>query len=119
MAGPLFRKENKKSWVLIFTCAVYRAVHFELVTATTTEAFLMAIRRFVSHRGKCSSVYCDNSTNFGGAANALRLLDWKQVERQGAVNAIEWKFNLPTAAWLVGAPHKNFEKSAKKSARKS
>ncbi|GFY23103.1 integrase catalytic domain-containing protein [Trichonephila clavipes] len=101
MAGPLFLKENKKSWVLIFTCAVYRAVHFELVTATTTttEAFLMAFRRFVSRRGRCSTVYCDNATNFGEAANAQRPLDWKQVERQGAINAIEWKFNPPTAAW--------------------
>ncbi|GFU46364.1 uncharacterized protein TNCV_1213391 [Trichonephila clavipes] len=102
MTGPLFLKENKKSWVLIFTCTVYRAFHFELVTATTTEAFLMAFRRFVSRRERCSTVYCDNGTNFGGAANALRLLDWKQVERQGAVNAIEWKFNPPTAEWWGG-----------------
>ncbi|GFT12753.1 integrase catalytic domain-containing protein [Trichonephila clavipes] len=102
MADPLFLKENKKSWVLIFTCAVYRAVHFELVTATTTEAVLMAFQRFVSRRGRCSTVYRDNGTNFGGAANALRLLDWKQVERQGAVNAIERKFNPLTAAWWGG-----------------
>ncbi|GFS87171.1 integrase catalytic domain-containing protein [Trichonephila clavipes] len=101
MAGPLFLKENN-NWVLIFPCAVYRAVHFELVTATTIEAFLMAFRRFVSRRGRCSTVYWDNGTNFGRAANALRLLDWKQVERQGAVNAIKWKFKLPTAAWLGG-----------------
>ncbi|GFT16107.1 integrase catalytic domain-containing protein [Trichonephila clavipes] len=94
MAGPVFLKENKKSWVLIFICAVYGAVHFELVTATTTEAFLMAFRRFVSRKGR---YYC----NFEGAANALRLLDWKQVERQGAVNAIEWKFSPSTAAWGV------------------
>ncbi|GFT29496.1 DUF5641 domain-containing protein [Trichonephila clavipes] len=59
----------------------------------------MAFRRFVSRRGRCSTVYCDNGTNFGGAANVLRLLDWKHVERQGAVIAIKWKFNPPTAAW--------------------
>ncbi|XP_055951562.1 uncharacterized protein LOC129987627 [Argiope bruennichi] len=51
MAGPLFLKD-KKSWVLIFTCAVYRAVHFELVTAASTDVFLMAFRRFVSRRGR-------------------------------------------------------------------
>ncbi|XP_055948250.1 uncharacterized protein LOC129981435 [Argiope bruennichi] len=49
MAGPLFLKD-KKSWVLIFTCAVYRAVHFELVTAASTDVFLMAFRGFVSRR---------------------------------------------------------------------
>ncbi|CAL1276880.1 unnamed protein product [Larinioides sclopetarius] len=31
VAGPLILKENKKVWILIFTCAVYRAVHLELL----------------------------------------------------------------------------------------
>ncbi|GFX49347.1 uncharacterized protein TNCV_3334651 [Trichonephila clavipes] len=87
---------------VIFTCTVYRVVHFELVTATTTEAFLIVFRRFASRRGRCSTANCNNGTNFGGADNALRLLDWKQVERQEAVNAIKWKFNPPTAACWGG-----------------
>ncbi|GFW16891.1 ubiquitin carboxyl-terminal hydrolase 15 [Trichonephila clavipes] len=62
----------------------------------------MVFQRFVSRRGRCSTVCCNNGTNFGGAAKALWLLDWKQVERQGAVNAINWKFNSPTAAWWGG-----------------
>ncbi|XP_035227011.1 uncharacterized protein LOC118199302, partial [Stegodyphus dumicola] len=60
VAGPLFLKESRKSWVLIFTCAVYRAVHFELITAASTDAFLMAFRRFIARRGRCTVVYCDN-----------------------------------------------------------
>ncbi|GFU93973.1 integrase catalytic domain-containing protein [Trichonephila clavipes] len=39
MAGPLFLKDNNKNWVLIFTCAAYRAVHFELVTTASTDVF--------------------------------------------------------------------------------
>ncbi|GFX62247.1 uncharacterized protein TNCV_3306211 [Trichonephila clavipes] len=76
MAGHLFLKESNKSWVLIFTCAVYRAVHFQLVTAASTDVVLMAFRRFISRRGRCATVYRDNGTNFVGAANHLKQLNW-------------------------------------------
>ncbi|XP_035204985.1 uncharacterized protein LOC118179932 [Stegodyphus dumicola] len=102
MAGPLFLKECRKSWVLIFTCAVYRAVHFELITAASTDAFLMAFRRFIARRGRCTVVYCDNGSNFVGAANSLNQLDWNRIQKHGVVNSIDWKFNPPTAAWWGG-----------------
>ncbi|GBO33535.1 hypothetical protein AVEN_139183-1 [Araneus ventricosus] len=98
-AGSLFLKGNQKVWVLLFTCAVYKAVHLELLSGVSTEAFLMALRRFVARRGRCSIIYCDNGTNFVGAANVLRTLDWKEVIKYGTVNSIDWKFNPPTAGW--------------------
>ncbi|XP_055944623.1 uncharacterized protein LOC129975585 [Argiope bruennichi] len=98
MPGPLFLKEDKKSWVLIFTCAVYTAVHFEIVTAASTDVFLMAFRRFVSRRGRCTTIYCDNGSNFVGAANYLKQLDWNRIQKYGTINSIDWKFNPPTAA---------------------
>ncbi|KAG8200567.1 hypothetical protein JTE90_000639 [Oedothorax gibbosus] len=64
--------------------------------------FLMALRRFVARRGRCTTIYCDNGTNFVGAANCLRLLDWNKVIKHGAINNIHWKFNPPTAAWWGG-----------------
>ncbi|GBO13858.1 hypothetical protein AVEN_267483-1 [Araneus ventricosus] len=57
---------------------------------------------FVDERGRCSTIYCDNGTNFVGAANLLHGLDWSKIIRHGAVNAIDWKFNPPTAAWWGG-----------------
>ena len=99
MAGPLFLKSNQKCWVVLFTCAIYRAVHLELVTSASTEAFLMALRRFVSRRGRCSVIYCDNGSNFVGASNYLKRLNWNLIQKDGAINSIEWKFNPPTAAW--------------------
>ncbi|GBN16632.1 hypothetical protein AVEN_15889-1 [Araneus ventricosus] len=80
-AGLLFLKVNQKARVLLFTCAVYRVVHLELITSLSTEAFLIGFRRFVAKRGRCSTIYCDNRTNF-----------------VGTVNAIDWKFNWPTTA---------------------
>jgi len=55
-AGPLFVKipgGESKVYVLLFTCAVVRAVHLELVSDLTTSGFLMAFRRFVARRGLC------------------------------------------------------------------
>ncbi|GBO23958.1 hypothetical protein AVEN_216759-1 [Araneus ventricosus] len=62
----------------------------------------MIFRRFVSRRGRCSTIFCDNNTNFVGVVNLLHGLDWNKIIRHGAVEAIDWKFNPPTAAWWGG-----------------
>ncbi|GBM99476.1 hypothetical protein AVEN_152238-1 [Araneus ventricosus] len=72
------------------------------MSGVSTEAFLMALRRFVARRGRFSTIYCHNGTNFVGAANILCSLDWKKVINYVTVNAIDWKFNPPTAAWWGG-----------------
>ena len=41
-AGPFFTKDNKKVYVLLFTCAVTRALHTEACTTLGTETFLLA-----------------------------------------------------------------------------
>ncbi|GBN88970.1 hypothetical protein AVEN_272579-1, partial [Araneus ventricosus] len=61
-AGPLFLRGNQKTLVLLFICAVYRAVHLEFINGLSNEAFLMGFRRFVVRRGRCSTIYCDNGT---------------------------------------------------------
>ena len=99
MAGPLLLKGNRKCSVVLFTCAIYRAVRLELVTSASTEAFLMTLRRYVSRRGRCSLIYCYNGSNFVGAFNHLKRLNWNLIQKDGAIISIEWKFNPPTAAW--------------------
>jgi len=44
--------------------------HLEVVSDLTTDAFLNAFKHFISHRGKPSKVYSDN-TNFVGANREL------------------------------------------------
>lgn len=48
-----------------------KALHFEVVSDLSTEAFLLALRGFISRRSKPSTLYCDNATNFLGASNEL------------------------------------------------
>lgn len=102
MAGPLILKGGEKAWILVFTCAVYRAVHLELVTSLSTNGFLLGLRRFIARRGRPQIMYSDNGTNFAGADNLFRLIDWKCIERQSATSRIQWKFIPPTAAWWGG-----------------
>ncbi|CAL1293989.1 unnamed protein product [Larinioides sclopetarius] len=52
LAGPISLKGGQKAWIVIFTCAVYRAIHLELVTSLSTEAFMQTMRRMFARRGR-------------------------------------------------------------------
>lgn len=56
-----------KMYVCLFVCCATKALHLEVVSNLTSEAFLGAFRRFVSRRERCSDVYSDNGTNMVGA----------------------------------------------------
>lgn len=102
LTGPLYLKGGNKAWIVIFTCAVYRTVHLELVTSLSTEEFLQTLRRFIARRGRPAVIYSDNGTNFVGANRALKQIDWSAISASVAVQRIKWKFNPPTAAWWGG-----------------
>jgi Family of unknown function (DUF5641) len=77
-AGPLTlkltRRTSTKAYIAIFVCMSTKAVHIELVSDLSAKAFLAALSRFISRRGYCSNIYCDNGTNFVGANNELSAL---------------------------------------------
>ncbi|XP_054270806.1 uncharacterized protein LOC128991710 [Macrosteles quadrilineatus] len=102
IAGPLFLKEGIKAYIVLFTCAVYRAIHLELTTSLSTEAFISALRRFVARRGRVVTIYSDNGRNFVGTSNLLRRINWDEIEKFSSVQRIKWKFNPPSAAWWGG-----------------
>ena len=95
-AGPLYCKSQDKVYIALFTCAVTRAIHLELVSDMTTEKFLLAFRRFVSRRGLCKTIYSDNAKTFKRANVELSVL-WdslssKEVHEFFAGKRISWKF---------------------------
>ncbi|GFW49751.1 uncharacterized protein TNCV_358541 [Trichonephila clavipes] len=97
LAGPLLTKSKQKAGIVLFTCAVFRAVHLELITSLSTTDFIQAMRRFIARRGRISVMYSDNGTNFTGLNNALRQLDWTTIESEFRVHEIRWKFNPPSS----------------------
>ncbi|XP_014680512.1 PREDICTED: uncharacterized protein LOC106820513 [Priapulus caudatus] len=102
-AGPLYTKDGGKVWVCLFTCCMTRAVHLEIVTDLTTDAFLRCLRRFIGRRGTPSLVVSDNATTFRKAAKTVaKIVNHVAVKTYAANNQIQWKFNLEKAPWWGG-----------------
>ena len=115
-AGPLFCEDRprKKLYVLLFTCAVVRAVHLELTDSLSLEDFLLAFRRFTARRGTPSVLYSDNAQTFKGADVLL--------VRNLGLSAPKWRFIPPGSPWwggwwerLVGSVKSGLRKSVGRS----
>lgn len=66
------RKNNlNKVYICIFVCFVTKAIHLEIVTDLTSDAFIAALKRFFARRGKAAKIYSDNGKNFIGANREL------------------------------------------------
>ncbi|XP_058122845.1 uncharacterized protein LOC131293800 [Anopheles ziemanni] len=110
LKGDHRRAAPVKAYVAIFVCFTTRAVHIELVSNLTTEAFLAALRRFVSRRGLPLEFHSKNATNFKGAANKLNELYklLRTTEHQQSIQTwtlerkISWKFIPPRAPHFGG-----------------
>ena len=63
---PLYCADNpsKKYYILLFTCAVVRAIQIELTESMTVKDCTLAIRRFTSRRGIPSFFFSDNAKTF-------------------------------------------------------
>lgn len=101
-AGPIYLKEKTKAWICLFTCAVFRAVHFELVASLSASDFLLALRRFISRRGRPQVIYSDNATNFTATESAIKKLDWEKINTNCTSMKIQWIFIPPSAPWWGG-----------------
>ncbi|XP_061707816.1 uncharacterized protein LOC133518203 [Cydia pomonella] len=84
-----------KGYICVFVCTATKAIHAELVTELSSDAFLAALRRFVARRGRCSRLVSDQGKNFVGANNILQRL----VKDAAAHHTINFEFNPP------GSPH--------------
>ncbi|XP_029670169.1 uncharacterized protein LOC115239664 [Formica exsecta] len=97
-----------KAFISVFVCFSTRAVHLEVVSDYTAEAFLAALRRFTSRRGLCQTIYSDCGTTFVGADTQLRAFfavsspEQRAIVRQLAADRITWRFNPPSAPHFGG-----------------
>lgn len=93
-----------KCYVSLFICLTTKANHLELVSDLTTDAFISALNRFVSRRGKPNRIHSDCGSNFKGAATELpKLLSQatstasKLVLQELLRQQIDWRF-IPARA---------------------
>ncbi|XP_062526540.1 uncharacterized protein LOC134199505 [Bombyx mori] len=115
--GPFYVRANKvrnakiiKCYVSVFVCMSVKAIHLELVSELSTEAFIAALRRFTSRRGLCTDIYSDCGKNFVGCNHYLQdLYEFLRRESvQSALNqqtlqqGITWHFQPPYASHFGG-----------------
>lgn len=113
-AGPIWIKtwqkraaKTYKGYLAIFVCFSTSAVHLEIVTDYTTEAFIAAYKKFTGRRGISAALYSDCGTNFVGADAALRQRfdvskELKELATILSNHGTEWKFNPPSAPHFGG-----------------
>ena len=115
-AGPFTIRESKrrgkiptsKAYIAVFVCFKTKAVHLELVSSLTTEAFLAALKRFSARRGTSSHIYSDNGSNFIGAAREINEMyeflkkEETEITTTLAVQHITWHFIPPRAPHFGG-----------------
>ena len=131
-AGPFLIKYGHvrkptivKTYICLFVCLAVKAVHLELVSDMTTEAFIAALRRFIARRGCPSLIWSDHGSNFVGAKSELKAFyDLLSSHiTQGAVSefcsshGIEWKY-IPEKSPHFGGIWESAVKSAKKVLRR-
>lgn len=109
--GPFLVKASRyrkltptKIYLALFICMSVKAVHVEIVSDLSTEAFLAALDRFVARRGIPSDLYSDCGTNYVGAARQLKSLFENEVVQNKVSTHIpcNWHFNPPAAPHFGG-----------------
>ncbi|CAI6357195.1 unnamed protein product [Macrosiphum euphorbiae] len=109
--GPYLIKECKrrntkttKVYIALFVCMATKAIHLEIVSDLTADAFLAALDRFVARRGVPAHVYSDCGTNYVGAARQLKqIFRDKNVQAQVSAHVVcDWHFNPPATPHFGG-----------------
>uniref|UniRef100_A0A1B0C8T1 Integrase catalytic domain-containing protein n=1 Tax=Lutzomyia longipalpis TaxID=7200 RepID=A0A1B0C8T1_LUTLO len=88
-------------YVALFVCMTTRAIHIELVSDLTTQAFLAALRRFVSRRGCPAKILKERDEEIG----ATSASDERQQETQAFAvkHGIEFVFIPPRSPHFGGS----------------
>lgn len=107
-AGPLFVKEadgKRKVYIVLFTCATMRAVNLELAGSMDVEAFVLALKRFVTRRGVPSIIMTDNARTFKRTCHELQTawnMDDEAINNFSTNLRITWKYIVERAPWWGG-----------------
>lgn len=77
-AGPIRCKgedqETAKSYIVLFVCAVTRAVHLELVPDLTAFEFMLVLRKFMSRFPAVARMISDNARTFKRVPKEFNLI---------------------------------------------
>ena len=99
------RRVHGKCYGVIFVCLSSRAVYLDIVENYSTDAFIGALKRFVSIRGFPNTLHSDNGTQLTCANKQLRDItnnfNMEEIGKFGSNEGMTWSFNKAgDAPWL-------------------
>ncbi|XP_003741837.1 uncharacterized protein LOC100905279 [Galendromus occidentalis] len=105
--GPIRYKKDSgevgKSYILLMTCAVSRAIHLELTSDLSTVEVLGALQK-INRFPAVQTITSDNGLSFQRAARELKLIYEHikdgEIKRWLANSFIEWRFQTAAAPWF-------------------
>ena len=86
--------EMHKTWIVLYTCAVTRAVHLDMVPDSSASAFLRSLKRFIGRRGVPNLMISDNATCFKN--EEVRMNEELLRLR------VKWQFIAEASPWWGG-----------------
>ncbi|XP_036346483.1 uncharacterized protein LOC118755767 [Rhagoletis pomonella] len=115
-AGPflvktslLRRASHTKAYVCVFVCFSTKAIHLELCSDLTIEAFKACFARFVGRRGLPHKIMSDNGKTFVGAQRSIhRELSTflkeaaSDIAEKYIIHGLSWQFIPPYAPHMGG-----------------
>ena len=87
-----------KTYILLWTCSLSRAVELELLPNLSAEEFVQAFKKLIAKRGRPRVIYSDNGGAFVAENKWLRNLK-REEKLMGLLedHEISWRFNLSRA----------------------
>ncbi|XP_062706189.1 uncharacterized protein LOC134287695 [Aedes albopictus] len=111
-------RRTEKRWGMLATCLTTRAIHIEVAHSLSTDSCVMALRNFISRRGKPRTIHSDRGTNFVGANRKMNeaklIVDQAELIGEFVDADTSWLFLPPSSphmggSWerLIGSVKKN------------
>ena len=106
-AGPFTyaskSKEERKAYILLYTCSLTRAVYLDALKDQTFEGVLSSFKSLIARRTRPTKIYSDNFSRFQTMEKWLKqVLKEEELHDFLADQCIKWQFNLSRAPWWGG-----------------
>lgn len=89
-AEPLILNTGKKFWIILITCAVYRAINLDV---NVHREFYDGIENIYSPTREGTYYLSGNGSNFVDVENLPASITWDEVKRYSDIHIIKWIFN--------------------------
>ena len=90
-------------YLVIFTCAVSRMAHSEVLDGMTVADLMHGLRRFVSRYGPPTLFYSDNALTFQCVSRELtQVFNHPRLQKYLDDRKITWKFYVQKSPWMGG-----------------